>query len=137
MWLVWRVSSLASVRRAVEHEAVVSLKAQSDGARTPRLISLAEVGPNSLLLAYEAVDGRPRRAISPACARFYRRGCRSSSASRRSGCCSPSDSRPVTRFRSLWVQSRRSRYQRGLALLKTAGIPDASNGCSSTTLHPA
>lgn len=55
--------AVASVRRAVEHEAVVSLKAQSDGVRTPRLVSVAEVGPNSMLLAYEAVDGRTFDAV--------------------------------------------------------------------------
>ena len=52
-----------SVRRAVEHEAVVSLKARADGVRTPRLISLAEVGPSSLLLAYEAIHGRTLDAV--------------------------------------------------------------------------
>jgi uncharacterized membrane protein YbhN (UPF0104 family)/tRNA A-37 threonylcarbamoyl transferase component Bud32 len=55
--------TVASVRRAVEHEAVVSLKAQSDGVHTPRLVSVAEVGPSSLLLAYEAIDGRTFDAI--------------------------------------------------------------------------
>jgi undecaprenyl-diphosphatase len=56
----------ASVRSAVEHEAVVSLKAQSDGIRTPRLTGFAEVGPSSLLLAYEAIDGRTLDAVPDA-----------------------------------------------------------------------
>jgi undecaprenyl-diphosphatase len=47
-----------SVRRAVEHEAGISLKARSDGAQTPRLVAVAEVGSNSMLLAYESVAGR-------------------------------------------------------------------------------
>ena len=50
--------TIASVRRAVEHEAVVSMKARSDGVQTPGLVSLAEVGPNSFLLAFDAIDGR-------------------------------------------------------------------------------
>ena len=40
-------------------------------------------------------------------------------------------------FRPAVGQSRRSRYQRGWAFLKSAGMPDTSKGCSSTTLHPA
>ncbi|MDJ0792353.1 MAG: lysylphosphatidylglycerol synthase transmembrane domain-containing protein [Acidimicrobiia bacterium] len=52
-----------SVRRAVEHEAMVSLKARADGVSTPKLISMAEVGPTSLLLAYERVDGRTLDAV--------------------------------------------------------------------------
>ncbi len=56
--------TVASVRRAVEHEAVVSLKAQSDGVATPRLVSVAEVGPSSMLLAYDAVDGRTFDAVA-------------------------------------------------------------------------
>jgi undecaprenyl-diphosphatase len=55
--------TFASVRRAVEHEAVVAMKARSDGVRTARLIILAEVGPSSLLLAYEAIDGRTLDAV--------------------------------------------------------------------------
>jgi glycosyltransferase 2 family protein len=55
-----------SVRRAAEHEAVVSLKAQSDGVRTPRLRGIAGVGPNAFLLAYEAVDGRTLDAVPDA-----------------------------------------------------------------------
>ena len=52
-----------SVRRAVEHEAMVSLKTRADGVSTPRLISMAEVGPTSLLLAYERVGGRTLDAV--------------------------------------------------------------------------
>lgn len=49
---------IATVRRAVEHEAVVSMKAHSDGVRTPGVVSLAEVGPSSFLLAFHAIEGR-------------------------------------------------------------------------------
>jgi undecaprenyl-diphosphatase len=55
--------TFATVRRAVEHEAVVALQARSDGVRTARLTGIAEVGPSSLLLAYEAIDGRTLDAV--------------------------------------------------------------------------
>jgi undecaprenyl-diphosphatase len=50
--------TFGSVRRAVEHEAGVSLKARSDGVRTPRLVAVADVGATSMLLAYEAISGQ-------------------------------------------------------------------------------
>jgi undecaprenyl-diphosphatase len=58
--------TIASVRRSVEHEAVVSMRAQSDGVRTPGLVSLAEVGPSSFLLAFNAIDGRTLDAVPDA-----------------------------------------------------------------------
>ena len=48
----------SSLKRGVEHEAVVALKASADGVRTPRLVAVSEVEPNSMLLAYEMIDGR-------------------------------------------------------------------------------
>jgi glycosyltransferase 2 family protein len=53
-----------SVRRAAEHEAVVSLKARSDGIRTPRLRCITGVDPTSFLLAYDAIDGRTLDQLS-------------------------------------------------------------------------
>ncbi len=47
----------SSLKRGVEHEAVGSLKALADGVRTPRLVAVAEVEPNSMLMAYEMIDG--------------------------------------------------------------------------------
>jgi undecaprenyl-diphosphatase len=47
-----------SLRRAVEHEALVALSARNAGARTPRLVALAPVAPNGFALAFEAIDGR-------------------------------------------------------------------------------
>ncbi len=47
-----------SVRRSVEHEAGISLKARSDGVRTPRLVAVVDVGSNSMVLAFESVVGR-------------------------------------------------------------------------------
>ena len=46
-----------SLKRTVEREAVASLKASSDGVRTPRLVALAEVAPSSMVMAYERIRG--------------------------------------------------------------------------------
>jgi undecaprenyl-diphosphatase len=48
----------SSLRRAVEHEALVALKARDSGVRTPRVRNVATVGPDGILLAYEAIEGR-------------------------------------------------------------------------------
>lgn len=48
----------SSLRRAVEHEAFVSLQARDLGVRTPRLRAVADVGRDCLLLAYDLVEGR-------------------------------------------------------------------------------
>ncbi|RBY77268.1 hypothetical protein DQ238_15355 [Geodermatophilus sp. TF02-6] len=47
----------SSLRRAVEHEALVSLLVRDAGARTPRLRAIAPVGRDSFLLAHDLVDG--------------------------------------------------------------------------------
>jgi uncharacterized membrane protein YbhN (UPF0104 family) len=47
----------SSLRRAVEHEALVALKARDSGVRTPRLRNVATVGPDGMLLAYDAIEG--------------------------------------------------------------------------------
>lgn len=47
----------SSLKRAVEHEAVVSLMASSDGVKTPALEAVADIPPNSMLMAYDLVDG--------------------------------------------------------------------------------
>ncbi|RPI26103.1 MAG: TIGR00374 family protein [Actinobacteria bacterium] len=44
-----------SLRRAVEHEAFVALASWCNGVRTPQLITVAEIGPNAMLLAYERI----------------------------------------------------------------------------------
>lgn len=46
-----------SVRRSVEHEALVSYQAREAGVRTPRLRSLASLGPDSFLIAFDRVEG--------------------------------------------------------------------------------
>jgi glycosyltransferase 2 family protein len=48
----------STLRRAVEHEALVSLKATDSGVRTPHLVTVAAVGELAMVLAYDAVDGR-------------------------------------------------------------------------------
>jgi glycosyltransferase 2 family protein len=48
----------SSLKRAVEHEAVVSLMASADGVKTPQLEAVAEVPVNSVLMAYDLVDGK-------------------------------------------------------------------------------
>ncbi len=60
----------SSLRRTVEHEALVSLLVRDAGARTPRLRSIAPVGRDALLLSYDLVDGStldrlPVTALSP------------------------------------------------------------------------
>ncbi|MGR7027074.1 lysylphosphatidylglycerol synthase domain-containing protein [Geodermatophilus sp. URMC 62] len=47
----------SSLRRTVEHEAMVSLLVRDAGGRTPRLRTIAPVGHDSWLLSYELVDG--------------------------------------------------------------------------------
>jgi uncharacterized protein (TIRG00374 family) len=47
----------SSLRRAVEHEAFVSLLARDAGVKTPRLRAAAAVGDEAMLLAYELIDG--------------------------------------------------------------------------------
>ncbi len=46
-----------SLRRAVEHEALVALQAAALGIRTPRILGVADAGLDGMVLAYEAVDG--------------------------------------------------------------------------------
>ena len=48
----------SSLRRTVEHEALVSMQARDVGIRTPRLRGIADVGSDSMLLAYDMLDGR-------------------------------------------------------------------------------
>jgi uncharacterized membrane protein YbhN (UPF0104 family) len=47
----------SSLRRTVEHEALVSLMARDVGARTPRLRAVAAVGRDSIVLAFDRIDG--------------------------------------------------------------------------------
>jgi glycosyltransferase 2 family protein len=55
----------STLRRAVEHEALVSLKATDAGVRTPHLVTVAAVGELAMVLAYDAVDGRSLDEADP------------------------------------------------------------------------
>jgi undecaprenyl-diphosphatase len=48
----------SSLRRTVEHEALVSLHARDVGVRTPRVRAIADIGSDSMLLAYDMIDGK-------------------------------------------------------------------------------
>lgn len=47
----------SSLRRAIEHEALIALLARDVGIRTPRLRAIVDVGSDSMLLAYDMIDG--------------------------------------------------------------------------------
>lgn len=53
----------ASLRRTVEHEALVSLQARDVGVTTPRLRAVAQVGQDSFLLAYDLIPGKSLDAV--------------------------------------------------------------------------
>lgn len=46
-----------NMRRALDHAALVSYAAEAAGAPEPRLLLAIEIGPDSVLLAYEIVEG--------------------------------------------------------------------------------
>ena len=54
-----------SLRRAVEHEALVALAARDLGVRTPRVVAIASAEPAAFVLVYEAVDGRSLDRLDP------------------------------------------------------------------------
>jgi undecaprenyl-diphosphatase len=56
----------SSLRRTVEHEALVALAARDLGVRTPRLCAFASAEPNGYVLAYEAIDGKSLDRLDPA-----------------------------------------------------------------------
>jgi undecaprenyl-diphosphatase len=55
----------SSLRRTVEHEALVSLLARDVGVRTPRMRAIADVGRDSLLLSYDLIDGKSVDRVPP------------------------------------------------------------------------
>jgi undecaprenyl-diphosphatase len=56
----------STLRRTVEHEALVALAARDLGVRTPRLRAFASVEPNGYALAYEAIAGKSLDRLEPA-----------------------------------------------------------------------
>jgi undecaprenyl-diphosphatase len=57
--------AFSSLRRAVEHEALVAFAARDLGIRTPRVVALAAAAPNGYVLAYEAISGRSLDRLEP------------------------------------------------------------------------
>lgn len=57
--------SFSTLRRGVEHEALVALAAQNLGIRTPPLRAFATAVPNGYVLAYEAIAGRSLDQLQP------------------------------------------------------------------------
>jgi undecaprenyl-diphosphatase len=57
--------AFSSLRRAVEHEALVAFAARDLGVRTPRVVALAAAAPNGYVLAYEAIAGRSLDRLDP------------------------------------------------------------------------
>jgi glycosyltransferase 2 family protein len=55
----------SSLRRAVEHEAFVSLVARDLGIPTPRFRALATAEPGAFIIAYDGVDGRSLDRVAP------------------------------------------------------------------------
>ncbi len=55
----------SSLRRGVEHEALVALAAHTCDVRTPALLAFATAEPNGYVLAYEAIPGRSLDRLEP------------------------------------------------------------------------
>lgn len=55
----------STLRRAVEHEALVALAARDVGVQTPRLVAFATAEPNGCVLAYQAIAGRSLDRLEP------------------------------------------------------------------------
>lgn len=54
----------ASLRRDVEHEALVSFQVAALGVSTPRLLGVAAAGIDGMVLAYEGVEGVPADTVA-------------------------------------------------------------------------
>lgn len=57
--------SFSSLRRTVEHEALVALTAADLGVRTPRFRAFGAVEPDAFVLAYEGIDGSSLDGVDP------------------------------------------------------------------------
>jgi undecaprenyl-diphosphatase len=55
----------SSLRRTVEHEALVAMAAHELGVTTPRLVAFSTAEPNGFVLAYQAIDGRSLDRVAP------------------------------------------------------------------------
>jgi uncharacterized protein (TIRG00374 family) len=57
--------SFSSLRRSVEHEALVSYHAMDVGVSTPSIRAVTAIGSSAMLLAYDAIDLRTLAEIDP------------------------------------------------------------------------
>jgi undecaprenyl-diphosphatase len=55
----------SSLRRAIEHEALVVFAARDAGVRTPRVRAVSSVGSDDVLIAFDHVDGRTLDQVDP------------------------------------------------------------------------
>jgi tRNA A-37 threonylcarbamoyl transferase component Bud32 len=58
--------AFSTLRRAVEHEALVALAARDMPLRTPRLRAFATAEPNGYVLAYDKIEGKSLDRLEPA-----------------------------------------------------------------------
>lgn len=56
---------MSSLRRSVEHEALLSLRATSVGIPTPQLRAVSSIGPDGMLLAFETIEGDSLDRVPP------------------------------------------------------------------------
>jgi len=58
--------AFSTLRREVEHEALLSLSASAVGVRTPPLVTVGVIGEGeySMILAYQAIDGRSLDSVA-------------------------------------------------------------------------
>jgi undecaprenyl-diphosphatase len=57
--------AFSTLRRAVEHEALVALAARDIGIQTPRLVAFATAEPDACVLAYEGIAGKSFDRLDP------------------------------------------------------------------------
>ena len=57
--------AFSSLRRAVEHEALVALAARDIGVSTPRVVAFTNAEPNGFVLAYDAIEGKSLDRVPP------------------------------------------------------------------------
>jgi len=55
----------SSLKRSVEHEALLSLRATAAGIPTPALLTVSDVGNDAMLLAFEGIDGDSLDRLDP------------------------------------------------------------------------
>ncbi len=57
--------SFSSLRRTVEHEAMVAMAARELGVLTPPFVALATVDPDAFVLVYQLIDGSSLDGVDP------------------------------------------------------------------------